>query len=169
MNEQQRNKWNEDKLVELYPSFRDKMREILIELESCGIRPRIHEAWRSEEDQLKAFNSKHSKLKYGFHNVTAPNGTKEALAVDMVDDDIVNNKKTDHTYVEFLLRLFAAARMRGLTTGIEWGLEEFAIEAIHNAIATGNWKTPVRHGWDEAHVQPVDITPKEARDGKRPS
>ncbi len=84
MNEEQRKKRNTDRLAELYPSFRNKSRAVVTDLESQGLRPRIQDAWRSPQDQLKAFNSGHSKLKFGFHNVTAANGTKESLAVRYV-------------------------------------------------------------------------------------
>jgi hypothetical protein len=177
MNEDRRKQWNADRLAELYPSFRDKISAVVIELDSHGFRPRIHEAWRSEEDQLKAFKAKFSQLKYGFHNVTAADGTKEALAVDMVDENIVNNIEADYSNTEFLLRLTAAAQKQGLDSGIRWGLQklqpeaiaEVAIAAINNAIANEDWKAILEHlGWDPAHIQPQDITPEEARIGKRP-
>jgi len=172
MKENVRIKWNTDKLEELYPSFRDKIAAIVSELESLGFRPRIQDAWRSREDQLKAFNSGNSRLKFGFHNVTGANGAKESLAVDMVDDDLVNRKKTTYEHAEYLLRLAAAAQRHGLTTGIGWGLEDFpkAIEAIGIAITNGDWKASLKNfGWDPEHIQPTDITLEEARSGKRPS
>jgi hypothetical protein len=172
MNETQRKKWNTDKLAELYPTFRERISAVVIELEDQGLRPRIQDAWRSEADQLKAFKSKHSQLKYGFHNVTGARGTKEGLAIDMVDDSLVNNKKVEYTYAEFLLRLTAAAQKQGLVSGIRWGLEEKyprGIEAIEKAIADEDWKAPLEHfGWDPAHIQPPDMTPEEAKKGQRP-
>jgi hypothetical protein len=178
MRETQRRKWNDDKLNELYPPFKDKICDVIMELESCGCRPRIQDGWRSEMDQLKAFNSGHSQLKYGFHNVTGEGGRKESLAVDIVDDDIINKKKTTYEYAEFLLRLTAASQKRGLITGIEWGLENFpgAIQAIAFAITNGDWKAPLKHfGWDPGHVQPRGLspdpdglTPDDVRSGKRP-
>jgi hypothetical protein len=170
MNETQRQDCNEEKLEELYPVFREKIRAILLELESHNIRPRIQDAWRSEADQLKAFKSGNSQLTFGFHNVTGANGLKEALAIDLVDDDIVNNKAT-HGNAEFLLRLEAAARRQGLMTGIIFGLDDFpgAIELINAAITNEDWLAPLKHfGWDPGHVQPQDITPEDARRGKRP-
>ena len=171
MNETQRKKRNDEKLAELFPSFRDKISAIVSELESLGFRPRIQDAWRSEADQLKAFNSGHSQLKYGFHNVTGANGTKEALAVDLVDDDIINHKKTKYGYVEFLLRLEAATRRQGLMTGIGFGLEKFkgAIELINTAIENGDWLASIKHvGWDPGHIQPPNMTAQDAKKGQRP-
>ena len=44
--------------------------ELREELEAEGWRPRIQDGWRSIAAQELAFNSGHSKLKFGFHNVT---------------------------------------------------------------------------------------------------
>ncbi|MGE5378324.1 MAG: hypothetical protein ACM3XO_24970 [Bacteroidota bacterium] len=170
MNEAKRKSWNDQKLDELYPPFCERIRAVILELEEAGLRPRIHQAWRSEADQLKAFKDGFSQLKYGFHNVTKDH-RPEALAVDMVDDDLENHKKTVYGRAEFLLRLTAAARKQALTTGIDWGLENFpgAVEAIARAITEGDWQAPLKHfGWDPAHIQPTGITPEEARAGKRP-
>ena len=81
MTEEQRRQQNAERLTELYPTFRTRIASVIDSLESQGMRPRIQDAWRSPEDQLRAFNSGHSKLKFGFHNVTAQDGSKEALAV----------------------------------------------------------------------------------------
>ena len=177
MNEKKRKQNNDRKLGELYPTFRDKIAAVVEALETQGFRPRIHEAWRSEADQLKAFKAMFSLTKFGFHNVTAADGTKEALAVDMVDDDLVNGVPVDYTQTEFLLWLAAEAQKQGLVSGIRWGLlklqpDEFAaaaIAAIDSAIANGDWKAMLDHlGWDPSHIQPPDMTPEDARKGQRP-
>lgn len=177
MDEERRKKRNAEKLAELYPTFRDRISAVVTELESHGFRPRIQEAWRSEADQLKAFNANFSQLKFGFHNVTADDGTKEALAVDMVDDDLVNGVPVEYTQTEFLLWLAAEAQKQGLVSGIRWGLLRLepdtlaaaAIAAIDNAISIGDWKAILEHlGWDPSHIQPPDITPEDARNGQRP-
>jgi hypothetical protein len=180
MNEKKRKRHNDEKLGELYPTFRDKIRLILTELESEGFRPRIQEAWRSEKDQLKAFNSHFSQVKYGFHNVTASDGTKEALAVDMEDDSLVNKLPVDYDEKEFRLRLTAAVQRQGLVSGIFWGLQKSgpedesfaraAIAAIVNAITNEDWKARIDNwGWDPKHIQPPDMTPEDARKGMRPT
>ena len=181
MNEKQRKRHNDEKLGELYPTFRDKISLILTELESQGFRPRIQVAWRSEKDQLNAFDSNFSQVKYGFHNVTAPDGTKEALAVDMEDDSLVNPKlfTVDYDEKEFRLRLTAAVQRQGLVSGIFWGLQKSrpedesfaraAIAAIVNAITNEDWKARIDNwGWDPKHIQPPDMTPEDARKGMRP-
>ena len=104
MNETQRKQRNTERIAELWPSFVSKIEAVIAELETLGLRPRIQDARRSEHDQLIAFNSGHSKLKFGFHNVTGSNGAKEALAVDMLDDNHPLNIGT-----EYLLFLAAAA------------------------------------------------------------
>lgn len=164
MREEERRQRNEQKLAELYPTFQRRLRTVIDRLESNGFRPRIQDAWRSPEEQLKAYESGHSKLKYGFHNVTSLNGTKEALAADVLDDD--------HPATEgraYLLGLAAAAESQGLTTGIRWGLPQKLRNAIDTAIASHNWELPIKVGWDPAHVQSRDLTPAEAKSGKRPT
>jgi len=164
MNEQQRKKRNTDRIAELWPSFGNKIKAVIATLEAQGLRPRIQEAYRSPADQLIAFNSGHSKLKFGFHNVTGANGAKEALAVDMLDDDHPLNPGT-----EYLLHLAAAAEAQGLITGIRWDLPQKLIDGIDAAIANQDWKAPVKVAWDPTHVQPTGITPSQAKAGQRPA
>jgi len=164
MNETNRKQRNADRLTELWPSFAKEIKAVLADLESQGLRPRIQEAWRSAQDQLIAFNTGHSKLKFGFHNVTGVNGAKESLAVDMLDDDHPLNIGS-----EYLLRLAAAAQSQGLVTGVRWGLPKKLSDAIDAAIANKDWKAKVKVGWDPTHVQPTGITPAEAKGGKRPT
>jgi hypothetical protein len=163
MTEPDRKQRNESRLVELYPAFRIKLKKVIEKLESNGLRPRIQDAWRSPQDQLAAFNSGHSKLKYGFHNVTGSNGVKESLAVDMLDDD--NPMASSLSY---LLQLAAAAEENNLATGIRWGLPPGMRSAIDTAILNGDWTAPVKIGWDPTHVQPAGITSIQAKAGMRP-
>ncbi|MDX1378752.1 MAG: hypothetical protein R3307_07885, partial [Anaerolineales bacterium] len=138
MKEADRIQRNTIKIQELHPSVRPRMEAVLRELESYGYRPRIQEAWRSPKDQLAAYKAGASKVRYGFHNVTADDGTKEALAADVWDDDRPFTAKT-----HFMLHLLAAAEKNGLTTGIRWSLSENRIELIEDAIAQEDWKRPV--------------------------
>lgn len=163
MTEIQRKKRNDERLAELYPTYRKRVAKVIAELEAAGLRPRIQDGYRSPADQLIAYNSGHSKLKYGFHNVTGAGGAKESLAVDMLDDDSPLASKTS-----YLLQLAAASERNGLTTGIRWGLPIALRAAIDTAIAAKNWAAPVKIGWDPTHVEPVGITPAEAKAGKRP-
>src|SRR4051812_48603336 len=111
MNEQQRKERNTQRVTELWPSFGQKIEAVIAAMEAAGLRPRIQDAWRSPEDQLKAFNTGHSKLKFGFHNVTGAGGHKEALAVDMLDDDHPLNSAPG-----YLLQLAAIAESQGVVT-----------------------------------------------------
>ncbi len=164
MREEQRLKRNSSRLLELYPSFRVRVQAVLADLEAEGLRPRIQDAWRSPADQLKAFNSGNSKLQFGFHNVTGNGGTKESLAVDMLDDDYPLQSRRS-----YLLQLAATAERYGLVTGIRWGLPSNLKRAIDSAIETSNWEAPVKIGWDPTHIEPTGITPARAKVGKRPS
>jgi hypothetical protein len=164
MTEEQRIARNTERLTELYPVFGEKIAAVIQDLESQGLRPRIQDAWRSPEDQLKAFESGHSKLKFGFHNVTGDDGSKQSLAVDMLDDDHPANEGK-----EYLLRLAAAAEKQGLITGIRWGVPPSLAEAVDAAIANENWNAPVKIGWDPTHCQPTGLTASAARGGARPA
>lgn len=164
MKEADRKKRNDTRLLELYATFRAHLEKVIVALESKGIRPRIQDAWRSPADQEKAFRSGHSKLLFGFHNVTASNGTPEALAVDLIDDDSPLSPSKN-----YLLHLAAAAEAAGLVTGIRWGVPKNLIGAIDAAIASQDWDANVKVGWDPTHVQPTDVTVAQAKAGKRPA
>jgi hypothetical protein len=163
MEEQARKARNEARLSELFPTFRVRIARVIAELESRGIRPRIQDGWRSPADQLKAFETGHSKLKFGFHNVTSASGTPESLAVDMLDDDspLAAGKP-------YLLQLAAASQNAGLITGVRWGVPKALVGAIDAAIAAKDWNANVKIGWDPTHVQPTDVTVAQAKAGSRP-
>lgn len=163
MQEQARLARNKQRMSELYPWFAQQLKLVIRDLEEAGLRPRIQDAWRSPEDQLKAFNSGHSKLKFGFHNVTGPNGEKHALAVDLLDDNAPI--KPSGAYV---LQVTAAAERRGLTTGARWGLPAKLAKAVDTAIANQDWKAPVKVGWDPVHIEPANLRPDQAAAGIRP-
>ena len=163
MTEPQRQQRNAERLMELFPTFRARISKVIADLEGMGVRPRIQDAYRSPADQLLAFNTGHSKLKFGFHNVTGPNNEKESLAVDMLDEDNPLNLAKS-----YLLKLAFVSEKNGLTTGIRWGVPSKLITAIDAAIATQNWNADVKIGWDPSHIQPVGITVTDAKNGKRP-
>lgn len=164
MDDVKRKARNAEKLAELYPTFRARLAATIMDMESEGLRPRIQDAWRSPADQLKAFETGHSKLRYGFHNVTGASGEKESLAVDMLDDDAPLTPST-----RYLLRLAAAARKQGLATGIQWGLPPAMQSEVNHAIRTQEWGANVKVGWDPTHVQSIGVTPSRAQVGERPT
>jgi hypothetical protein len=163
MQEPARKARNSQRMTELYPWFAEQLALVISELEGNGLRPRIQDAWRSPEDQLNAFNSGHSKLKFGFHNVTSASGAKEALAVDLLDDNAPLNPGTP-----YVLRVTAAAERHGLATGARWGLPSKLSKAVDAAIALQDWKASVKVGWDPVHVEPGNFTPEQAAAGERP-
>ena len=163
MNEAERKLYNQNKLQEMYPFFRARIEAVLREMELAGYRPRVQTAWRSPADQLDAYRRGTSRLQYGFHNVTDPNGGKESLAADIWDDD-----RLDKVNVDFMLRLAAAAEANGLITGIRWDLKDEDAVLIDIALQNKNWNARVRVGWDPLHVEVTGMRPQEAREGRRP-
>ena len=163
MLEQDRLTRNQQMLAEMYPAFRTRAQAVLKELEGYGLRPRIQEAWRSPQDQMDEFRAGRSRLIYGFHNATAADGTKEALAADIIDDDSPLGLN-----LPYVLHLIAAAENNDLTTGIYLNLTGQNIAAIHSAVATRNWAAQLRIGWDPMHVEVTGITTQDAKAGKRP-
>jgi len=164
MDEAKRRDRNEQRLQELYPAFAARVGKVIQTLEAAGLRPRIQDAWRSPEDQLIAFNKGNAKVKYGFHNVTGAGGKKEALAVDLLDDDNPLNSAKP-----YLLQLAAAAEAAGTKTGIRWGVPAKLISGIDQAIANKDWNSPTKIGWDPTHIEPIGITIAEAKAGQRPN
>lgn len=152
MNEPNRKNRNKERLTELYPTFRVKIENVIKDLEDIGFRPRIQSAWRSPEDQEKAYETGHAEVRYGFHNVVGLDGKPEALAVDLLDDDYPLNPRR-----AYLLRLAAVAARYDLETGIRWGLPESMRVAINNAIQTQDWNAKLKIGWDPTHVQPAGL------------
>jgi hypothetical protein len=151
------------RLQECHPVFRTQLRRVLHDLEQEGDRPRIQDAYRSPQAQQRAAASGHSLLRWGFHNATAPDGTPEALAADVLDDDapLAPSRR-------YLLALASAADRYGLETGITWGLGTPLRRAVLAAIAARDYDAPIKLGWDPCHVQVRGISVAQARRGARP-
>lgn len=163
MTETARQQRNAARLAELHPVFRRRVETIIRQLEADGYRPRIQQAWRSVKEQLALVEKGTSKVKWGFHNATADDGTPEALAVDLLNDDtpIVPPMR-------YLLKLAAHALRVQCETGILWGLSNGPRENLDAAIREGNWAYVGPRGWDPTHCQPSDLTLADARKGSRP-
>lgn len=156
---------NKARLAECYPAFRAKVERVIALMEELGFRPRIQDGWRSPADQLKAYTTGHSKLRYGFHNVTSATGKPESLAVDMLDDNSPLASR-----LNYLVALAAvAARVGGIQTGILWGLPAHLRIAVNKAVATSVYDPRLKLGWDPTHLEPLGLTVSEARAGKRPT
>jgi hypothetical protein len=164
MLEVERKARNETKLQEMHPVFRKKVKSVLIELEQAGLRPRIQEAWRSEEMQKEAFKRGTSKVEFGYHNATAKDGTKEALAADIIDDDNPSGLN-----LPYILHLAAAADHNGLESGVRWDLDDTKLAGLNQAIADKDWDAKVYIGWDPLHVEIKGLTLAEVKNGKRPA
>jgi hypothetical protein len=163
MTEAERKARNAQRMGECWATFAARLARVIQRLEGQDIRPRIQDAWRSPEEQLAAFESGHSKLKFGFHNVTGATGAKEALAVDLLDDAAPLPPST-----RYVLMLASAARAEGLETGVAWGLPKIRREGVESAIAASDFNRPVKVGWDPCHVQPTGLRPSDAKAGMRP-
>lgn len=163
MNEADRRARNTAKLAECHPAFRARLAQVLSAM-SGHYRPRVQEAYRSPADQQKAFDSGHSKLRYGLHNATGPGGRKEALAADVLDDDHPTSPPR-----RYLLALAVAAADAGLETGILWGLNATGRAATRAAIRRRDVDADVPVGWDPTHVQTAGLTAAAVKAGARPT
>jgi hypothetical protein len=171
MTEDDRKSRNRVRLGEAHPVFKDRLIRTLQRVEAEGWRPRIQACWRSIEDQQVAHDAGNSHVLWGFHNATAPDGTPEALAADVLDDDRPLDPSRD-----YLFALARTARAEGLNTGIDWGLPPTIRAALNLHITAGRpgslWLTadggPGKIGWDPTHVEIVGLSTQEARTGRRP-
>jgi hypothetical protein len=154
---------NAARLEEVNPVFRDKLVATIWDLEHEGHRPRIQIAWRSPADQMVAYSTGHSKLQWGFHNATTPDGRPDALAVDVVDDDFPLDPRR-----AFIVAVSHFARQHGLNTGIDWALP-FNIKAAVNAAVAANVEWLGKIGWDPLHIEWVGISVADAKRGVRPA
>lgn len=145
---------NESSFKECYHPFADKIKAVIADLTAHGYRVRIQEAYRSPEDQMRAYNTGHSKLTFSFHNITLADGTPQACAVDLLDDADPNANATP-----FFLMLASSARAHGLSTGVLWGLTDNGRGIVNAAIQQKSWGSKVRIGWDAGHVEYPDTYP----------
>jgi alkanesulfonate monooxygenase SsuD/methylene tetrahydromethanopterin reductase-like flavin-dependent oxidoreductase (luciferase family) len=163
MEEAKRQLRNRERLKECFPAFAARVDRIIRRLQDDGFRPRVQEAFRTVEDQLKAFERGTSKVRFGFHNMTTASGKPESLAVDLLDD----NRPLSPTR-EYLLRLAAAAQAEELQTGIFFGLPQSLRKGLQDAIAALDFRSNVKFGFDPTHLEVKGISIPEARAGKRP-
>jgi len=138
-------------LGDLDPAFRERLEQVLTQLEHRGFHPRIRATWRSPERQRHYRRLGWSRLDWGLHCATTPDGRPAALAAD-VDDA---RAATDPQRARFYLALREAAPDHGLVTGGTWSR------------SSRRW---ARYdlGWDPGHVQPAGLTSAQARAGERP-
>lgn len=154
---------NRELLRQCHPAFKAQLAKVILALQANGWRPRLQCTWRHADDEDMAFNSGHSEVRWGYHNATAADGTPEALAGDLLDDNAPL-----HPHRDYLLALARAARPQGLRTGILWGLPANMRRVVDGAIRSGTeWTGPI--GWDPCHVETTAVTLAEAKAGRRPA
>lgn len=164
MKEEARQERNRQRLTECFGPFATVMRRVLDDMEGQGFRPRIQDAFRTEADQLKAFEAGTSAVKFGFHNITGAGGAKEALACDVLDDD--HPLSPGHKY---LLTLAIVAHRHGLQTLITQSLSKADRAKVAAAIAGGDPNADCPVGKDPTHCEPTGITIAQAKSGTRPT
>lgn len=164
MNETARKQRNQQRLTECFPKFAQRVEAVINDLEAQGFRPRIQDAHRSIEDQLKAFKNGFSKVKFGFHNVTGANGKPESLAVDLLDDD-----KPLSPSRRYIILLAEAAQAHGLHPGSFFGLPAPLRKGLTKAIQDHNFDSNVKIGFDPTHIEASGISIAQARAGERPT
>jgi hypothetical protein len=108
-----------------------------------------------------------SRVRFSFHMATGRDGTPEALAADILDDD--NPLGSDPAKERrFCLMLAGSAWAHGLNTGTLWGLGHADRAEVIAAVAGKDWEANVGLGWDAGHVEVKGITPAKAKRGQRP-
>jgi hypothetical protein len=153
------------RLGECHPAFRARLLPVLEALVGEGYRPRIQHAWRSVAEQEALRASGASKLKWGYHNCTAPDGTPESLAADVLDDDNPMDSRPI-----YLLRLSYHAWQAGLGTGLDWGLPNVLRRSLRALVASGaEPPADFKRGWDPTHLEITGISVPNAKIGERPT
>jgi len=168
MDEAARKARNTERLTECFPTFAARVAAVIKEMEDQGFRPRIQEAHRTIQQQLEDFEAHKSLVKFGFHNVTGTNGTREALAVDMLDDDhpgeVVPRK--------YLITLASVAQKHGLRSGIFFFTKEpppGTRQALQAAVDNLDFNPDIVIGFDPTHLQTTGVTIAQAKAGERPT
>ena len=111
-------KWPQDKkLASLEPAFRAKIEKVIAKLKADGFQPTIVFGWRSVAVQKKLKAEGKSKVSFSFHNAQKPDGTPNALAVDICDTRWAWNEPDCH---KFFKALGAAGKAEGLVWGGDW-------------------------------------------------
>lgn len=163
MNEQERKKLNDERLLLIDSSIRPAVALILTDLEMEEELPLIaKDVFRSPQRQLELYRQGRSKVRWSFHNATTKDGQPGSLAADIVDANLAWNARRD-----FWLKLGGAALRRGLNWGGYWGLPDRLRGALKLALQARDYSIKIALGWDVAHVETAAVTIAEAKVGKR--
>ncbi len=163
MNEDERRQTNDDRLSMIDASIRQKVADVLAEMEALGERPMIHhELWRTPEEQVAIFHRGDSQVTWSYHCATDPQGNPSSLAADIVDADA--DEQATH---QFWMKLGHCAMKRQMEWGGLWGLPEEQRQRIRDFAAACHWDAEIELGWDKPHIQTTEVTLAEAKTGKR--
>lgn len=128
----------------LEPNFRNKIDDIILEMEKKGHKPLVATSFRSPEQQdflynLRRFGLTLTKVKGGgsCHNIVI-NGQPSSLAVDIVDGISFAHKKEQQA--KFYLDLRDIVKRKGLRSGGYW-------------LKEGNEWYEYGLGWDPGHIE----------------
>ena len=143
---------NQVGLALLDERIRSNVASVIRDLELAGYDAVIDRGvWRSPQEQELLFAKGATKVKWGYHCNTKPDGTPASLAAD-----IVPQKRGWDAPQDYWLRLGAAAAKHGLTWGGLWfPTKRASIQAaeLKCVLAEQRWDSPIALGWDPAHVQ----------------
>ncbi len=163
MNEDERRQINHDRLMMIDTSIRQKVADVLAEMETLGERPLIHhELWRTPDEQVAIFHRGDSQVTWSYHCATDPQGNPSSLAADIVDADA--DEQASH---QFWMKLGHCAIKRQMEWGGLWGLPEEQRQQIRDLTAACEWDAEIGLGWDKPHIQTTEVTLAEAKAGKR--
>lgn len=162
MKEDARQERNADYLQELHPVIRRKAIAVIADLEQHGFRPRIQDAFRTQAEQDKHLAEGTTTVKWSYHMAKDKNGDPEALAFDLVEDDLL------YSSVKFFMMCAMSGAAHGLNSGIFFGLSPTQKTALRKAMADRNFSQRNIIGWDGGHLEVSGITLAEAKKGKRP-
>lgn len=164
MDEATRKRTNTERLLLIDQSIRRQIGEVIAKLEMQGERPLIaKDVYRRPERQLELLKRGVTKLAWGYHNATGPNGEAQSLAADIVDAELAWNAPRT-----FWLKLGRAA----LGSDLGWG-GYFGLSAGQQSILGSAIENPATRlqkfalGWDPAHVETRRVKVSEAQAGER--
>jgi len=166
MNEVQRKKLNEERLLLIDEAIRNRVSNVITELEQQGLRPVIaKEVWRDPALQKKLFDEGKSKVQWGFHCATTPDGKPSSLAADIVDAELGWDAPR-----KFWILLGGAAATHRLHWGGYFGFVKLPKlkQRLNQTLKDKDFDPSIKMGWDPAHVEVKGITIAEAKAGNRP-
>ena len=158
------------RLDKIDDSIKEQIKSVLIGMYKEGLRPLIDkDVWRDPAKQLEMFNRGVSKLKWGFHCATKPDGSPGSLAADIVDAEhgwyADKEYAVSNTDEKFWVSLGRHALNNGLTWGGFFGITNET--QLRQELAENKFYNGQQFGWDPAHVNVNGLSLKDAQEGVR--